>query len=446
MDVRLIFGPPGTGKTRLMVELAADARAPLFLAFTKSAAKEITKRCGAASSTIHAYAFAELGLTRVEVVDHAKLKQFGDMIGYEFTSDDDEMAQPTVGDVLLQMNQYMVATCSNAGEVYETFHPDEASYDMFVHFNLSYDKWKESFGVVDFNDMLTRLLEKDVVFPYEELFIDEAQDLSPLQWRVVEKLAEQVEIVYVAGDDDQAVHSWAGADPHGMAKFVKAHDAKSRVLNQSHRVPSLVHDLGQAVISRVSSRVPKVYKPRKEHGLLLKYGRMDIAIEDAGLGAMVLCRDKSTKSEAEKWLIEQSLPYVTTGGSSLFQSRYATAIRELRKLQRGLPNKFNTKHLRKTVNPIQALDMDPLEAISIPPYYYDYFRAVNLECETPYILSTIHASKGQEADHVVLLNGMSDRVFGKLDDNEYRVWYVGVTRARESLRVVHMDNPLSVLV
>jgi superfamily I DNA/RNA helicase len=173
---------------------------------------------------------------------------------------------------------------------------------------------------------------------------------------------------------------------------------------------------------------------------------MDIAIEESGLGSMILCRDKSTKHEAEKWFIEQSLPYVTNNGSSLFQSRYANAIRELRKAQRGEFNKFNAKHLRKDVTLDRALTMDALEAISMPPYYYDYFRNVDLDCGKPYILSTIHASKGLESDNVVLLNGMSDRVYNKLDDNEYRVWYVGVTRARKELRIVHMDNPLQILV
>ena len=429
-----------------MVELASQAQKPMFLAFTRSAAKEVSNRCGFDSSTIHAFAFAELGLTRVEVVDTAKLKQFGELIGYEFSSDDDEMSQPTVGDVLLQMNQYMVATCTDASSVYEVFHPDEASYDMFVHFNASYDKWKESFGIVDFNDMLTQYLDVTLDFPYRELFVDEAQDLSPLQWKVIEKLAPSVETVYVAGDDDQAVHSWAGADPHGMAKFVRSHNAKSKILDQSHRVPAVVHELAQSVISRVGDRVSKIYRPRKEQGVLLRYGRMDIAIEESGLGSMILCRDKSTKHEAEKWFIEQSLPYVTNNGSSLFQSRYANAIRELRKAQRGEFNKFNAKHLRKDVTLDRALTMDALEAVSMPPYYYDYFRNVDLDCGKPYILSTIHASKGLESDNVVLLNGMSDRVYNKLDDNEYRVWYVGVTRARKELRIVHMDNPLQILV
>ncbi len=446
MDVRLIFGPPGTGKTRAMVELAASARKPMFLAFTRSAAKEIRNRCGAESSTIHAFAFAELGLTRVQVIDNDKLRQFGALIGYEFSLDSDEMSAPMVGDVLLQMNQYMQTTCTTANETYEVFHPDEASYDMFVHFNRSYETWKKSYGVIDFNDMLIQYLDSSLPFEFEELFIDEAQDLSPLQWRVIEKLSAQVQRVYVAGDDDQAVHSWAGADPHGMAKFVRAHNAKSRVLDQSHRVPQSVHSLAESVIARVTNRVPKKYRHRDELGLVMKYGRMDIAIEESGLGSMILCRDKSTKSEAEKWLVEQNLPYITNNGSSLFQSKYANAIRELRKMQKGQMNKFNEKHLRKDVPMDRAMRMDAVEAISIPPYYYDYFRQVDLECDKPFVLSTIHASKGLEADNIVLLNGMSDRVYGKLDDNEFRVWYVGVTRARQALRIVHMDNPLDALV
>lgn len=425
-----------------MIELAQSAERPMFLAFSRSAAREIKSRCKFDSSTIHSYVFAECGMTRQQVVDYAKLREFGVLIGYEFTDPNAE-EMPTVGDVLLQMHQYRVATEKTLEDVYTAFHPDEASFDMFVHFQRSYDRWKGSFGVADFNDMLLRFLRlPEIAFGYKELFVDEAQDLSPLQWRVIERLAGRCDKVYIAGDDDQAVHAWAGADPAGMARFAEQWDADSRVLSQSHRVPRAVHTLAQRVIGQVTQRVPKTYLPRPEDGFVSHYGRLDIAIEESGLGSMVLCRDKSVRTEVERWFIEHAVPY--TGG--LFESRYATAIRELRKLQKGRPNRFNEKTLRKNVALEDAVCMDAIDAVSIPPYWYEYFRDVDLDCENPYILSTIHASKGQEASRVVLVNGMSNRVYSNLDDSEYRVWYVGVTRAKQQLRVVHLDNPLPVLL
>ena len=53
--------------------------------------------------------------------------------------------------------------------------------------------------------------------------LDEAQDLSPLQWQMIDKMLSfpQVEEVTIAGDDDQAIYEWAGADPHGMAGFAE---------------------------------------------------------------------------------------------------------------------------------------------------------------------------------------------------------------------------------
>jgi hypothetical protein len=54
-------------------------------------------------------------------------------------------------------------------------------------------------------------------------------------------------------------------------------------------------------------------------------------------------------------------------------------------------------------------------------------------------LSTIHAAKGGEAEHVVLLTDMAYRTFQEQDrwpDDEARVWYVGTTRAKEKLTII----------
>ncbi len=54
-------------------------------------------------------------------------------------------------------------------------------------------------------------------------------------------------------------------------------------------------------------------------------------------------------------------------------------------------------------------------------------------------ISTIHAVKGGEADHVALLTDMAERTWNEFErnpDDEHRVFYVAVTRARESLHII----------
>jgi superfamily I DNA/RNA helicase len=63
-------------------------------------------------------------------------------------------------------------------------------------------------------------------------------------------------------------------------------------------------------------------------------------------------------------------------------------------------------------------------------------------------VSTIHGSKGGEARHVVVLREMARRTHGEMiaagGDDERRVWYVAVTRAREKLTIVGSRTSLEV--
>ena len=61
--------------------------------------------------------------------------------------------------------------------------------------------------------MIKMLLEKENKIPeFDVVFIDEAQDLSPLQWKLYDILKQKSKDIYLAGDDDQAIFAWAGAD------------------------------------------------------------------------------------------------------------------------------------------------------------------------------------------------------------------------------------------
>lgn len=61
--------------------------------------------------------------------------------------------------------------------------------------------------------MIRLLIDQPENIPeFDVIFIDEAQDLSPLQWQLYDVLKTKTKDIYLAGDDDQAIFAWAGAD------------------------------------------------------------------------------------------------------------------------------------------------------------------------------------------------------------------------------------------
>ena len=104
------------------------------------------------------------------------------------------------------------------------------------------------------------------------MFIDEAQDLSLLQWEMVRKIWARAGKTYIAGDDDQAIFKWAGADvDHFIAlkEEVRRHTNIRSILISIPGGP--IHELSQKIINQVQNRFDKNYKPRAEEGVLKRY-------------------------------------------------------------------------------------------------------------------------------------------------------------------------------
>ena len=97
-------------------------------------------------------------------------------------------------------------------------------------------KYKKEKGLKDFTDLLEDCIAKEDKPSFKALFIDEAQDLSLIQWELVRSLWSNADKTYIAGDDDQAIFKWAGADvDHFIALKEEVNDIQ--VLDQSYRIP-----------------------------------------------------------------------------------------------------------------------------------------------------------------------------------------------------------------
>lgn len=451
------------------MDAGVDESRIAVMSFTRAAAQEIARRAGTLgveACTLHSMAFRLCELSRTQVVDRAKLREFSRVSKIETTGANIyEQERLERGDNYLSMLNYSRATGNpDRAEIFRRFNPPEGNPIEFTYFTRAYREWKAAYGFVDFADMI----DDAVGVPGPDLdllLLDEAQDFSPAQWRLIEHWLPTVREVVLALDDDQAIHTFSGADPRGGPTFEARCGSDRVVLGQSYRLPARIHGMAQRLIARAAHRVPKEFQPRAEGGDIRIYGSLNLVpIPDPEEDVLVLFRNHSLRRHVEEWLIGRRIPFVTSGGyPGPLDGRWAKAIDIWKMAQRNhersgmmmLTNPQMAALTSATSGMGERLLLGQIhrpwhQVLHIPTVLCSYLRALESKYgthrpETKIRLSTIHGAKGWEADRVILLNAMGERTaeaYASDPESEIRVFYVGVTRARHTLDVVNGDNPM----
>jgi len=131
-------------------------------------------------------------------------------------------------------------------------------------FRDSWEEFKSEHGLNDFTDLIERAMSETYSAPGSPavILVDEAQDLSTLEYALVRRWGEQAQAVIVVGDPWQVLYSWRGADP-AIFDDQTIPDSHKRVLGQSYRVPHRVLACSMAwVRENLSTYRPIVYKAR----------------------------------------------------------------------------------------------------------------------------------------------------------------------------------------
>jgi superfamily I DNA/RNA helicase len=501
---QIYYGPPGTGKTTTLIGLVeqalADGALPeriVYISFTRKAVSEALDRAVAKFDlprnsfqwfrTLHSLCMRILHIQPGSIIGTGKLNQFamehdysmrastaglGDQYGRMVTEDDRAF-------LIIEKARSLCAPLDT------TWTPDSGiALSHVLSMATVYSTWKHRNEYYDFHDLIELFVQKGEPPDIDLCIIDEAQDLTPLQWRAADKLETVALQSVYAADDDQALYTFNAADATRLLHV----EADRHVLGQSYRVPALVHQLADTIIGRITGeRQTKVWKSRADIGSVVYLQSLDSlpgAIRACPNGSWLLlarhrhhlprliqaCLEAPAAFECDIKGIENNLSPETVrlldiikvirtwmllqAGKAASRKSIASLLQHLglslldlsvegQSLVTG-PGRVSAGKLTHVLGLDFSTPWDKA-LVGLTRRDIDYAQQVELGGTPRVRISTIHGAKGGEADYVAVLptlsrttrEGMSESENAL--DNEHRVMYVAVTRARQ--RVYLIEGP-----
>ena len=494
----VIFGPPGTGKTTFLLSILEQAvknQIPLsdigYMSFTRSAVNEAKSRAKsilpyakerdfAYFVTLHSLCFRLLNLHKEQVINFGGANKhaidFCKEMGYNINTSLNSLDEATViskDDRLCLAEQKARNLCISLEEFYSNYDDREFSLDELILFREALTKYKKTNGLYDFADMLEKVANSDVFVPMlQQCFIDETQDLAALQWRVVNKLLTGATQVYVAGDDDQAIYTFAGASPKPLVKLGNDNSWNKIILKKSYRVPKTIQRVAFSTLNKIPEkhRIVKEWSPREEDGTvnnIRSLWEIKDQLLDGNWG--ILGRTNHIVRLFTKCLYDMGVRFSYGYEHDSVNKKHLAAILAYESLRKDKLLHRNQlviliDYIKEFKTLLNDIKYDFIQASHFPtriykviqstPWYLAfnnlqtfndrqklYYREMladgeNLQGAPRIECLTMHASKGKEWDNVVLIYDISEatqRSLIKSPEDEYRVLYVAETRAKQNL-------------
>ena len=572
--VTRLFGGPGSGKTTALLDRVDELldqddvtiRDILVVSYTRAAAAEVRERLAERLdispralkgnvATMHAKAYELLDLSRNDVVGESDKKEFCEEYGVEF---EDEYGgagrrtarSTTIGNKIIATSQWLQRTRRDVSDWYDvpfqwnveevrlppevdpnaqegnkytpTWPSDDDRIDV-PEVIRAWRSYKGEHGLVGFADMLERVKQRSLVPHVDYLVIDEFQDITTLQYDVYQEWKPHMERVLIAGDDDQVVYAWQGADPNLLLDAERDED---EVLPNSYRLPSQVLNVVNQEIRHIDKRQEKDLRPRKEGGVvegiespsmldLARNVRYTIEQGDDDETVMVLFRARYQLFQFIDEFLPLGMPFSALTDQRMWTDRLTQYVRGIERLEREEPldglqarrladmlqdsafgsndrddlfDRIDELQEDAGVDDLTDLSVDPdvitefapfapdgasagdmlrkvtsFQRNSVEAYFAGEYRGMDPDRVR---IGTIHSAKGREADHVFVATDLTEKVVEQmaasvedeevdaveeftsttdpvpiLTDNERRVFYVGMSRARE--RLIILENLVS---
>ena len=524
LDVPLVvLAGAGTGKTRAITHRIAHAvregrytpTATLAVTFTTRAAGEMRSRLsvlgirGAQARTIHAAALRQCQYfwprtfkTEFPPVADNTFSFTGRAANAVLGNSDVALVRDLESEIAWAKSSNVTPEAYPALATGHDRQVSGATPSQVAQVMLQYEKVKSAAGQVDFNDILlcaaALLSEHEAVAQairdqYRHFVVDEYQDVSAIQHRLIQLWIAGRPDVCVVGDPNQAIHSFAGASADYLLGFVTEHPGAQLVhLVRNYRSTPQILDVGNQVL-RVPQAAPGALRSTRSDGEGPTF-TMDGSETDeaAAVGdwlrakkatgidwseMAVLYRINAQAPVLEAALSAAGIPYSVRGTESYYErTEVRAAVQALLAAARNQPEaepvalvESYLEHVGWTSEPptgmgrqrerweslTALLDMVSGEAAvrgnwsaeEFGPWLADRAAWEASPVAESVTLSTMHAAKGLEWDAVAVIGVREGLVpfalaqSGEQLAEERRLLHVAVTRAREHLRISYPQSP-----
>ncbi|WP_284750534.1 ATP-dependent DNA helicase UvrD2 [Amycolatopsis sp. RTGN1] len=361
----------------------------------------------------------------------------------------------------------------------------------------TYEELKNAAQVLDFDDLLlhtTAVLEEHGVVAeefrdrYRCFVVDEYQDVTPLQQRLLDAWLGGRDDLTVVGDANQTIYSFGGASPKSLLEFTRRYpDATVVRLERDYRSTPEVVSLANRVIGAARGRPagsrlkligqrapgpePRFAEFDDEAVEAEAVARRVRELLDGGVAASeiaVLYRVNAQSEAYESALTEAGIPYLVRGGERFFNRTEVRQAMSALRAASGDGSSDLVTTVRSVLARVGLTESPPaggaakerwdallaivelaeelastVEDADLPRFNTELDQRAAAQ-HPPTVegvtLASLHAAKGLEWDAVFLV-GLAEGTMPILhagDDEaaieeERRLFYVGVTRAREHL-------------
>lgn len=559
----LVLAIPGSGKTTMLLERIKflsehiDSSKILNLTFSRIQANDMKKRFDSKDSnfmTIHAFCYLIIRNylkkynRQVNLIEDEKIYNKYNLVGEIYKNINKKKMSKEDLNLFFQKISFM------KNSLLDISYLENIEISNADRIYLEYEKIKKQKHLLDFDDMQVYALEllndesllRSIKNKYKYFQLDEGQDTSLLQFKILEKIVYPENNLLVVADDDQSIYSFRAADPKYLLNFKEIYkDAKIISLDTNHRSGKKIISLASYFIAQNKNRYKKTYKLSRDFDDQIKlkefknftkqYDYITENLDNKKTG--ILFRNNISAISLSSYLLDKNIDFsINSNILDFFESKIFTdmvniinfsedfdnveifsdiyykistylskddieslshkainenvfefyenrdiedykkdalfniekKLKHLRKLKlekkisfiykslsyNSYINMKSRKYMEETVNKdiyIESLRYFTKSCKSLDEVY-EKIKILEKKSKslvkTNLSLSTIHSSKGLEYDKVFIIDLIKNEFPLIMDEENYferleeerRIFYVGLTRARDSLYILTLKN------